>query len=237
MSRRRKVDPMEPSRRDFLWKGACAALTATGIATTIRDLRLINAATCAASLPTDYKALVCIFLFGGNDGNNLLIPTDSRYNSQYNTANNARGSLALPLMPTASQPNAIIPLHATNVGSATLTEFTRIVQSLQRSSTVAKSMLATSVRFWRPSPRPSTTAAPARPSRHSFSATPTSNWSGRLPGGSTAENRLGRAIRRPSLHAEWQQCRFHEHLLAGANTLQVGMSSMNTTYRRAARFR
>src|SRR5437016_893451 len=89
------------SRRDFLWKGACAALTTTGIASTIWDLRLINAAAAASKkhtgplVATDYKALVCIFLFGGNDGNNLLVPTDTAtYNNQYVPA---RGVLAIPL--------------------------------------------------------------------------------------------------------------------------------------------
>ena len=28
--------------------------------------------------PGDYKALVCVFLFGGNDGNNLVVPLDNR---------------------------------------------------------------------------------------------------------------------------------------------------------------
>ena len=31
----------------------------------------------AQTAPSDYKALVCIFLFGGNDGNNMIIPTDA----------------------------------------------------------------------------------------------------------------------------------------------------------------
>jgi uncharacterized protein (DUF1501 family) len=113
MSRRKQMDPMDTSRRDFLWKGACAALTATGIATTIRDLRLINAAAFAATTqPTDYKALVCIFLFGGNDGNNLLIPTNGTNAANYNAASNARGVLAIP-------PASILSLNATNTGSLT----------------------------------------------------------------------------------------------------------------------
>jgi uncharacterized protein (DUF1501 family) len=32
---------------------------------------------------SDYKALVCIFLFGGNDGNNTLIPIDTQGYAQY----------------------------------------------------------------------------------------------------------------------------------------------------------
>jgi uncharacterized protein (DUF1501 family) len=41
----------------------------------------------------DYKALVCIFLFGGNDCNNTVIPMESQ---AYTTYQNARGGLALP---------------------------------------------------------------------------------------------------------------------------------------------
>jgi uncharacterized protein (DUF1501 family) len=109
MSRKNQPRHMDTSRREFLWKGACAALTATGIADSIWNLRLINAATAASTQPADYKALVCIFFFGGNDGNNLLIPTDSSRFSQYTAA---RGVLALAA-PGAT--NGILPLNATNV--------------------------------------------------------------------------------------------------------------------------
>lgn len=40
---------------------------------------------------SDYKALVCVFLFGGNDGNNMIVPVDARYD----TYRELRGSLAL----------------------------------------------------------------------------------------------------------------------------------------------
>ena len=47
----------------------------------IRDLRFMNAAVAQSNI-TDYKALVCIFLQGGNDSNNLIIPTiQSEYNN------------------------------------------------------------------------------------------------------------------------------------------------------------
>ncbi len=42
---------------------------------------------------TDYRALVCVFLFGGNDSHNMIVPLDSRYGTY---ASN-RGPLALPL--------------------------------------------------------------------------------------------------------------------------------------------
>jgi len=60
---------------------------------------------------TDYKALVCIFLFGGNDGNNMVVPIDSRY-AGYQSV---RGGIAIPqgqLLPLQSGGQAIYGLHA-----------------------------------------------------------------------------------------------------------------------------
>ena len=56
-------------------------------------------ALAATACPTDYKALVCVFLFGGNDGNNTVIPDlDAQQQSRQLYANYAkvRGGLALP---------------------------------------------------------------------------------------------------------------------------------------------
>jgi uncharacterized protein (DUF1501 family) len=47
----------------------------------------------AATTTGDYKALVCLFLYGGNDANNVLIPRDTSF---YNTYASARGNLAIP---------------------------------------------------------------------------------------------------------------------------------------------
>jgi uncharacterized protein (DUF1501 family) len=38
-----------------------------------------------AQSASDYKALVCVFMFGGNDGNNLIIPADSAGYASYNS--------------------------------------------------------------------------------------------------------------------------------------------------------
>ncbi len=46
-----------------------------------------------AATASDYKALVCLFLFGGNDGHNTVVPLDS---TQYAAYVAARGALALP---------------------------------------------------------------------------------------------------------------------------------------------
>lgn len=73
------------TRRSFLRQGGLLA-TATGLG----GLGMINA--FAQSAP-DYKALVCVFLLGGNDGHNLLVPMSG---ADYNAFRAARGSLALP---------------------------------------------------------------------------------------------------------------------------------------------
>jgi uncharacterized protein (DUF1501 family) len=47
----------------------------------------------AQGAPPDYKALVCVFLSGGNDSHNMVVPLTQ---SEFNAYKAARGSLALP---------------------------------------------------------------------------------------------------------------------------------------------
>jgi len=67
---------MAITRRDFLRTSACA-LGSTALASSIDTFGIVHALTPQAA--TDYKALVCVFLNGGNDGNNMLVSLD-----QYN---------------------------------------------------------------------------------------------------------------------------------------------------------
>jgi uncharacterized protein (DUF1501 family) len=65
------------TRRDFFRTVGGAALGTAAISSTLRDFRLINSALAqgpGAGGFSDYKALVCIFLNGGNDSNNLIVP-------------------------------------------------------------------------------------------------------------------------------------------------------------------
>ncbi|MEA2173696.1 MAG: hypothetical protein QOD00_1288 [Blastocatellia bacterium] len=81
------------SRRDFLRRGGCA-LGAAALLSGLDQFGLINAlAQTGPDALTGYKALVCIFLSGGNDGNNMVIPVDDY--SSYSAARNAAG-LAIP---------------------------------------------------------------------------------------------------------------------------------------------
>ncbi|GEP44643.1 DUF1501 domain-containing protein [Brevifollis gellanilyticus] len=70
---RKSEDRSKPNRRDFLLQTGCASMGITSLVNTLAQLKLTGAAA-AQSAGDDYKALVCLFLNGGNDSNNLLIP-------------------------------------------------------------------------------------------------------------------------------------------------------------------
>ncbi len=62
-----------------------------------------------ASSANGYQALVCIFLYGGNDGNNTIVPLDA---ANYALYQRYRGNLAL----SAANGNAPLPLSKTPYG-------------------------------------------------------------------------------------------------------------------------
>ena len=97
------------SRRRFIRQAACAALGTGALSATIGDLRFINAAMAQSAI-SDYKALVCVFLSGGNDANNLIIPTLPAEHADYAAIRSdvlaipisGAPTVALPLSPESS---------------------------------------------------------------------------------------------------------------------------------------
>ncbi len=96
-------------RRAFLRQACCAAVGTTGILSSLAQLRVLGAVagdslySRAAAVPSDYKALVCVFLSGGNDGTNLVVPYDA---SSYAYYAKTRAELAIPqaqLLPIATK--------------------------------------------------------------------------------------------------------------------------------------
>lgn len=80
---------MPTTRRDFLRTSACA-LGSMALASSLESFGTVHALTPQAA--DDYKALVCIFLNGGNDGNNMFVSLE-----QYASYAAARGvDLAIP---------------------------------------------------------------------------------------------------------------------------------------------
>lgn len=77
---------MKHTRREFLHAlsagAAVASLSRFGVSP-----------VWAQSAPTDYKALVCIFLFGGNDGNNVVIGADTAGYTEYSAVRGAASGI------------------------------------------------------------------------------------------------------------------------------------------------
>ena len=81
------------NRRDFL--KTLLAGGASGALGSLGQLALMQEAVAAAPAFSDYKAMVCIYLYGGNDSFNMLVPTGSDAMSGYSPYASSRGSLAV----------------------------------------------------------------------------------------------------------------------------------------------
>ena len=77
------------SRRQFIGQANCAAVGTASLLSSLLSLRLTAGAASASNF-TDYKALVCLFLNGGNDSFNMLVP---RQQSAYNEYKQVRGGV------------------------------------------------------------------------------------------------------------------------------------------------
>ena len=80
---------MAITRRDFLRSSACT-VGSMALASSINTFSVVHALTPDAA--TDYKALVCVFLNGGNDGNNMFVSLD-----QYTGYANVRAAAGLAI--------------------------------------------------------------------------------------------------------------------------------------------
>jgi len=125
------------SRRDFLRTGGAAAAAAA--------LAKAGLITARAQTAGDYKALVCIFLFGGNDANNLLVPNDAATYKNY-AAIRANLALAQGTLVAIQDPVTkanyglhpsfapIAPLYNTNKRLALLMNVGTLLQAVPRGS-------------------------------------------------------------------------------------------------------
>lgn len=126
------------NRRDLLKKSLCLAASTAGFGALSSRFSLAHAATMYSKsqrylLGNDYRALVCVFLYGGNDSLNFIVPRDVPAHATYAAT---RGSIAVPrselvsLTPTASgaayglHPGVVTgasnPPHASMTALATL---------------------------------------------------------------------------------------------------------------------
>lgn len=100
--RRKSTDRSKPNRRDFMVQTGCAGLGITSAVNTLAHMQLMGTAA-AQSAGDDYKALVCIFLNGGADTNNFLMPVAGSARSQYESGRGVplyaggAGGIAIPM--------------------------------------------------------------------------------------------------------------------------------------------
>ena len=95
-----------PSRRAFL--RSLGALSTFGLASRLDLVNLVAAAN--AQQAADYKALVCVFMFGGNDGNNTVVPIDSAGYAQYAAVRPATSGINLAQA-------SLLPIQPVNIGT------------------------------------------------------------------------------------------------------------------------
>jgi uncharacterized protein (DUF1501 family) len=125
------IQPDQHSRRAFLRRAGQLAFTGAALPTA---LNLVAMGEAAAFNANDYKALVCVFLFGGNDYANTVVNYDTASYERYNTIRGGRtdfsgGGIAIPradlastlLSPTTALPGGVqYALHPAMTGLAGL---------------------------------------------------------------------------------------------------------------------
>ena len=111
--------PIFHTRRDFLRRAACSSVACATGGALFGQLSLMNSllaapAACPGYPPVnDYRALVCLFLAGGNDSFNLLVPSDAARYATYSTSRSGGPPLGMAL-----DAATLIPVHPTTLDSA-----------------------------------------------------------------------------------------------------------------------
>ncbi len=113
---------MKQNRREFLKKSSCALGMVT-LATQVEHFGLMSALAQKTedsndvNAPNDYRALVCVFMAGGNDGNNTVIPNHSDASlSNYSTYFSARSVAGLALAQNSLLPISVPSMNNLSYG-------------------------------------------------------------------------------------------------------------------------
>ncbi|NRF69636.1 DUF1501 domain-containing protein [Aquincola sp. S2] len=106
------MNHFDASRRQWLGRAAALSGCAAGAPLALNLAALGSAAavsgSAAAQSAGDYKALVCVFLFGGNDAYNMVLPTDSASWLNYTTVRNQAPD-PIALLAPGTPPNGAAP--------------------------------------------------------------------------------------------------------------------------------
>lgn len=127
------------SRRNFLRNAVCT-VAAGGVGAFVPKLNLIGTALAQGTLP-GYKALVCLYLDGGNDSWNLMIPTEAARHADYVAARGGLygvtgGALGIP-RPGGTAPGSLPAALALNGGQYGVNPFAPELQQLYNNGRLA----------------------------------------------------------------------------------------------------
>lgn len=119
------INRFERSRRQFLRTASMASMAGFYASPFLIELQSL-AAMAQESSSTDYRALVCVYLQGGNDGHGTVIATDPSSFAAFTQARSGAPGLAypkselLPVTPKTSQPGHTFALNPALAGVQTL---------------------------------------------------------------------------------------------------------------------
>ncbi len=104
-------------RRDFIQRALCATAGSALFTSFAGKLSIAHAAALAGDrlLGNDYRALVCVYLYGGNDAFNMLVPRSGAQYAQYAAA---RAGLALPAASLLALNPSVAPSDGGSYGFA-----------------------------------------------------------------------------------------------------------------------
>jgi uncharacterized protein (DUF1501 family) len=89
---------IDHSRRQFMKTASYAAMAGVTASPLMHSMRALAAMSShTASAATDYRAMVCVYLQGGNDGHGTLIATDPDSFSAFTQARSGAEGLAYPM--------------------------------------------------------------------------------------------------------------------------------------------
>jgi uncharacterized protein (DUF1501 family) len=178
---------MNANRRKFLT--STSALTASAAAGSLLRWGVESAEAQAAG---GYKALVCVFLFGGNDSNNMIIPVTDY--GQYAATRTLGSNVAI----TSAQ---LLPFNAASVPGKTFGFHPSLASLAPTYAAGTLAVIANAGTLLAPLTKAQYQAGTNRP-QNLFSHSDQQNaWMGKLPGVAVATGWAGRSADSPSLVA------------------------------------
>ena len=105
------------SRREFLRRASLLSVAGTTAAPFALNLMSLGTAA-AQTAPTDYKALICLFMYGGNDSHHMVLATDPAAAAAYTAIRKTVDAAQIALNPTTLLPITLATPQAVSANFA-----------------------------------------------------------------------------------------------------------------------